>query len=213
MREIRVRFSVPGRDLHDWGGAYGMGDICPLAVHRMEMLADGTVAAVVGFEGPHEPVAAALEADDAVREHSVTQGLFLVRFEPRDVVREMLAGRRETPLSMRMPMELNADGSVTATFLGEDGTFADTLEHMPADVAVDVLRLRNVQAPEQSVFDRLTERQREVLDAAVAAGYYDDPRSATHEELAERLDVAPTTVSEHLRRIERRVFGAYEPRS
>lgn len=212
MREIRVRFSVPDGDLHDWGGAYGMDEICPLAVHRVEILSDGTVAAVVGFDGDHRPVREALAADETVAEFSVTpepDGLFLVQFEPREVVRDMLAVRRETPLTMQLPMSLNADGSATATFLGDQEIIAETLEHVPDGVEVDVRHLRDVDPPEQTVFDRLTDRQREVLDAAVEAGYYDDPRGTTHEALAAELDVAPTTVSEHLRRIERRVFAAY----
>lgn len=212
MREIRVRFSVPDGDLHDWGGDYGMDDICPLAVHRVEMLSDGTVAAVVGFEGDHRPVRDALANDEMVEEYSVTpeaDGLFLVQFEPRETVRDMLRARRETAVRIQLPFALNADGSVTATFLGDDATVTEALEFVPAPVDAEILRLRDVAAPDRSVFDRLTDRQREVLDAAVDAGYYDDPRGATHEELAATLDVAPTTVSEHLRRIERRVFAAY----
>ena len=40
------------------------------------------------------------------------------------------------------------------------------------------------------------------------AGYYETPREATHEDVADRLDCSPATVSEHLQKIERAVFGA-----
>ncbi|MFC7194158.1 helix-turn-helix domain-containing protein [Halosimplex aquaticum] len=61
----------------------------------------------------------------------------------------------------------------------------------------------------RQLFDRLTARQREVLETAVRAGYYDDPRRATHADLAAELDVSPATVGEHLRKIESRVFSGF----
>jgi predicted DNA binding protein len=212
MREMRLRLSLPDGDLHDWGGAYGMGELCPLAVYRVEALADGTVVAVVTFDGDSEVVRERLEGDDAVLSASITgdhEGLFQVQFEPRETVRQMLEMRRETPVVMQLPMYLNADGSATATFYGDQAEFGKTVEYVPDEVDVEIVHIRDVTAAERSVFDRLTDRQREVLDVAIEAGYYDDPRGATHAELAADLDVSPTTVSEHLRRIERRVFGAY----
>lgn len=217
MREIRARFYVPGGELHDWGsGPYGMAEVCPLYVHRVEILSDDTVAAVVGFEGDHELIRETLEADDRVLDATVTaerNGLFLVQWRASAIVRGMLEARRQTSLAMQMPMALNADGSFTGTFLGDEETFAETIEYTPDDVEVEILRLRDVSAREGRGFDALTDRQREVLDIAVRQGYYDDPRGTTHEAIAAELDVAPTTVSEHLRRIERRIFREYEPRS
>lgn len=46
----------------------------------------------------------------------------------------------------------------------------------------------------------LTERQREVLVAAVRHGYLDVPRSASLSDLADELDVSPNAVSEGFRR-------------
>jgi predicted DNA binding protein len=44
----------------------------------------------------------------------------------------------------------------------------------------------------------LTDRQLEVLETAHALGYFDHPRDATGCEVAEALDIAPSTFSEHL---------------
>jgi predicted DNA binding protein len=54
----------------------------------------------------------------------------------------------------------------------------------------------------------LTERQREVLTEAYERGYYDSPRRCSTAELAGTLGVAPSTVSDLLRRAERRALGA-----
>jgi hypothetical protein len=50
-----------------------------------------------------------------------------------------------------------------------------------------------------SLEDRLTERQREVLEAAYEAGYFERPRETTGEELAAELDIRPSTFSQHVR--------------
>jgi PAS domain S-box-containing protein len=52
----------------------------------------------------------------------------------------------------------------------------------------------------------LTERQQTALEVAYHAGFYDWPRSASGEDLADSLDVAPPTVHQHLRKAERKVL-------
>ncbi|QLH82976.1 bacterio-opsin activator domain-containing protein [Halosimplex pelagicum] len=54
----------------------------------------------------------------------------------------------------------------------------------------------------------LTDRQREVLEAAFDAGYYEWPREATGEEVAEGLGITSATFSEHVHAAERRLFSA-----
>lgn len=54
--------------------------------------------------------------------------------------------------------------------------------------------------------DLLTDRQREVLEAAIRSGYFEVPRQCTLAELAATLDVDKSTVSTVLRRGESRVL-------
>lgn len=53
----------------------------------------------------------------------------------------------------------------------------------------------------------LTPRQREILERAVEAGYYDYPRRMTLTGLAAELEIAKSTLSESLQLIERSVMG------
>lgn len=55
---------------------------------------------------------------------------------------------------------------------------------------------------EHALLDRLTDRQLEVLFAAVDAGYYEWPREVSGEDLADQLGVSGATLHEHLRRAE-----------
>lgn len=54
--------------------------------------------------------------------------------------------------------------------------------------------------------DRLTDRQREVLQLAHDRGYYEWPRRITQEELAEELDLSAATVTQHLRSAEQKLI-------
>ncbi|WP_255190899.1 helix-turn-helix domain-containing protein [Natronobeatus ordinarius] len=55
--------------------------------------------------------------------------------------------------------------------------------------------------------DLLTDRQREVLEAALREGYFEVPRECTLEELADDLGIDKSTASGILRRGERRVLA------
>lgn len=76
----------------------------------------------------------------------------------------------------------------------------------PADVPVSVRRVTDYRGPEDPL-DSLTNRQREVLVAAHERGYFEVPRQATAEDVAEALDLDRSTVSEHLRRAERNLIS------
>lgn len=52
-----------------------------------------------------------------------------------------------------------------------------------------------------------TPRQRSALEAAYRAGYFEWPRESTAEEVAETLDIAPSTLHSHLRKAEASVVG------
>jgi hypothetical protein len=60
----------------------------------------------------------------------------------------------------------------------------------------------------QVLYAHLTDRQREVLEAAFEAGYYEWPRECTGAEVADRLGIASSTFSEHIHAAERKLLTA-----
>lgn len=79
--------------------------------------------------------------------------------------------------------------------------------------ATDLRSKRKVSEParstvnvQQTVHDRLTERQQTVLRAAYLAGYFEWPRGSTAEELAASMDVSSPTLHNHLRKAQQKVF-------
>ena len=64
---------------------------------------------------------------------------------------------------------------------------------------------RHDSLPEDALGE-LTDRQREVLEAAYRAGYFRWPRDRTAEEVADSINISSPTLHKHLRRAEERLF-------
>lgn len=75
----------------------------------------------------------------------------------------------------------------------------------------DLRKIGTVTLGKLSAFDgagvRLTERQYEVIEHALDAGYFEWPREITSEELAEEMEISRTTLLEHLRKAESKLLS------
>ncbi len=112
------------------------------------------------------------------------------------------------------------DLSVEAGVLDVSGVFSQHVDvrHVVESVEesfpeTDLYSKRKVSEPAQStvsvqqtVDDRLTERQLTALRAAYLAGYFEWPRGSTAEELAASMDVSSPTLHNHLRKAQQKVF-------
>jgi hypothetical protein len=100
------------------------------------------------------------------------------------------------------PVECHADGSSTFSIVGRDDEIEAAVEGVPAGVTVTVERVGEQPVAPDSVVGRLSARQREAVEVALAAGYYDVPRDATCADVAATLDCATATAAEHLKKAE-----------
>jgi hypothetical protein len=66
---------------------------------------------------------------------------------------------------------------------------------------------RSVTTVRQAVDDRLTDKQAAAIRAAFLAGYFDSPRGTTSRELAASLDIAPSTLYQHLQAAHRKLLA------
>lgn len=127
----------------------------------------------------------------------------LVQFESRAPY--MLLRARESGVPVETPFEI-ADGEIVWDVTAPSDrltALGDQLE--AAGISFDVESVR----PESDATSLLTDTQREVLRAAIDAGYYDTPRRCTLTELSEQLDIAKSTASETLHRAEGKIIKEY----
>lgn len=74
------------------------------------------------------------------------------------------------------------------------------------DAEITVLGTGASVATLTDIDDRLTERQREVFEAARQHGYYEWPREITADALAAEIGISKATVLEHLRKAEAKLL-------
>jgi predicted DNA binding protein len=105
------------------------------------------------------------------------------------------------------PVAYRDDGTVALGVVGPADALQAALAAVPAGVAVDMRRVGRYDAAALAPTGRLTDRQHEALRVAHELGYYETPRAATTADVADRLDCAPGTAAEHLRKAEARLVG------
>lgn len=97
---------------------------------------------------------------------------------------------------------------MTVSMFGPDEAIQRALDAVEEPVEVRVESVGGLAATNPAVETRLTDRQREVVESALSLGYYDVPRTASHEDVAADVDCAPSTASEHLRKAESTVLSS-----
>lgn len=100
------------------------------------------------------------------------------------------------------------DGRFRITLLGNQKQIQEFLERAEErDLSYKVVSAMDARFWSDSPLGSLTERQRDVLISAFKLGYYDIPRKLDSDELANRLNLANSTVVEHIRKAERRMLA------
>lgn len=117
----------------------------------------------------------------------------------------LMFSSRESGMPIELPVEIQ-DGEATIEVTGSRerlSDLAEQLQHFGLQYRVEHVRERLHES------QLLSERQQELVVAAVQHGYYDTPRCCSLTELAEKLDIAKSTCSETLHRAEEAVVKRF----
>lgn len=153
-----------------------------------------------------DAVLSTMEGHDALAAVSVMareDGVVTARLET-DAPLLLLAAKR-SGLPIEMPLDIE-DGVAEVEVTGEHERVAEMGRRLrELGLEFEVERVRQRVDPARL----LTDRQREVLLAAVDLGYYDVPRRATLTEVADHVGIAKSTCSETLQRVQRTVIREF----
>lgn len=213
MRTATVRISPRDEGLHPADAAVAAhSDVRREAIEHITSLADGTAVVLTRLRGDPDAVEAALGSATGVVDHhvAVADGTVhaYLHFEPTETSEALLQLRRDHEVIVPMPITWVADGRLEVTALGDDPTLQRAIDGIPEGVGVQLVEIGEYEPDSERPESLLTDRQLEVLDAALAVGYYEEPRRGTQADVADEVGLAAATVGEHLRRIEGKVLRA-----
>lgn len=127
----------------------------------------------------------------------------IVQIETTDSVLLSAAKQAGTPLSFPVTLW---DGKLLVDLLSTRERISALGDHLDTDgVHFEVVHIRD----DHGIRDLLTERQREVVAAAVNCGYYETPRTCSLTELADELGIAKSTCSGTLQRAEEAIINHF----
>ncbi len=170
------------------------------------------MVAVARFHDDPERLRRLMDQNSAMIDYSVSSEgdgavLAYIHSWPPDPIREIILLLRRHEVFFES-FEFIREDTARATMVGETNKMLQqALAAIPEEVDATVDRI-GVYSPDRNDFRAaLTERQQEILDIAMELGYYENPRRATHGEIAERAGIDASTVSEHMRKIEACAFA------
>lgn len=134
------------------------------------------------------------------------EGNALVQFETSDPL--LLMPARDSGVPLEMPFDV-VNGAVTWEVTASTEQLSKLGEQLDRfGISFTVVYVR--QESERGKL--LTDRQQDLLEAAVEAGYYDTPRDSSLTELADEVGIAKSTCSSTLHRAEETVVKEYVER-
>jgi predicted DNA binding protein len=180
-------------------------------VHQVNLLNDGTIVMLYALRGDIEQAVEALrncESVIAVDGSGDGEGLIYLHIEPDEISMQLMQIIQDNEVVLQTPMECTRDGGLRVTIVGDDATIQRAVNDVPEGVSVSLEGIGDYHPEADKLYGTLTDRQREVLETAVEEGYYEVPRRATHEDIAEEVGLSAGTVGEHLRKVEGRVLSS-----
>ncbi|SFK64441.1 Predicted DNA binding protein, contains HTH domain [Halogranum rubrum] len=186
------------------------------AIHYVSPGPTGQYVELLELRGDLDRAATLLDETPDVLASDVTgaddHGVAYVQCRSAGLVDDLLGTLHDHEIVVDWPIHYFDDGDVRGlhlTVIGTDRAIQQAVSNLPPVIGFTLERIGEYRPDTGVLADLLTDRQHEVFDLAVRAGYYEVPRQTTHRELAAELDLAAGTVSEHLQRIEAKLAQAY----
>lgn len=178
------------------------------AIQYINLLDDGSVVGVAQFRGNADQLATIEDEIPEIISCTVTGGetwLAYMHYEPTNVEKTLLKRIDTEAISINWPMRETADG-LEVTLFGEETALQQLIAGFPDEIDITLERAGEYQLDIGDPVGQLTNRQKEILQIALAAGYYDIPRRVTQRDLATELGLSRGTIGDHLRRAEAKII-------
>lgn len=172
------------------------------------------VTVLLYLEGDLDQFEAVLGESDIVLTSDVTRfgdgrSYVYIHAEPHPTEWRLATAFSGEGLVPVLPIEYHDDGTISIRVVGPLKRLQEAVERLPTGVDTKIEQVGEYNLGRPQIPPPLPDRQREALAVAFDAGYYDVPRTASRDEIADRLNCAPSTASEHLQKAGRRLVETY----
>jgi len=165
--------------------------------------------AIVGDRDSVSPDLGSMETVEDFEITPVSEGQFYLHVwpEPTPVSRRLLKMYQREDLMLVHPIEYT-DDSAYVSILGDSEVLQRAVDQFSSGLGVNVERVGGLHTTPETLVARLSARQREAVEVGFELGYYQHPREATHEDIADRMDCASNPVTAHLQKAEAKLVAA-----
>ena len=181
------------------------------SILHISRLNDGTAVLLTRIRGRMDALEVILEDCEAVLSYNVSplrdELQAYLHTEPTEAAAALLELEQEHEFVLDVPIKYGPDGGLKVAVIGAEDTVRRAIEDVPDEIRVELEQLSDYDPELRELSSLLTDRQQEILDTAADLGYYEVPRGATHQDIADELGLSTTTVGEHLRKIEARMLS------
>jgi hypothetical protein len=182
----------------------------PTALWSMNSLGRSAAAFIYRFDRlPAELERRAEERDSILRTDTMAENeeysdLFVhARMEQGYLMHDI---KRANPVVIQTPIEFTDDRLASVRIIAPDRILDNTYKDIDGNSGVCIEKVGYCRPTDNDPLEMLTERQEEILRAAMREGYYAIPRETSQEALGEHFGVKPQTIGEHLRKIESKLI-------
>jgi len=204
---IRQSRSVFGRVSTELG--------CECVLEGFVPIEDDRLLEYVSVDAPESAVGDLLATFDRVREYRTVNGgeecLLEVVLSESGVERLLKAGtvvKSATAVDGKVTLVTEAPSDVNVRSVVDDFRVAFPDSELRRKQQID-RPVHTAQEFRRTLTEELTDKQRNALQAAYFAGYYDYPRGSTAEEVADSLGVSSPTLHQHLRAAQRKLVETF----
>lgn len=210
MENVRITVRPTDGRLPPAADVYAEADFVDRAEGLQWNVSGDPTSLMAHVVGDRDRLADALDDHPAVHQFEFTpvgddESYVFTRSDRTPMADAMFGAYEESELIVVPPVEYDDDG-MHLQVVGTAEELRATFEYAPDRYRVTVEAVGKYGDPRESILGTLSDRQREAVETGLDAGYYDVPRRTTHETVAERLECAPSTASEHLRKAESKII-------
>lgn len=185
-------------------------DVTRECMYHFNVLSDGTIVMLSQFRGDLDRLRERCDRAPNVLQYDVPEhgdGLAYIHCVVQEPLKSFLPIFHEAEIIIDMPIEFLTDNRIRMTCIGEHETLRQALTTASEIVSIELEQMGEYRSAHRRLGSLLTERQREILSTAVELGYYEVPRNAVINDIAEAMELSVATVGEHLQKIEATVLS------